>query len=394
MEPFARIALGTGAPAELSHLLAAIGLEPLPERNRHLADLAVEFGQAERTSHGGPPLVRIALRTSPDDAPPADFDSPSLHAAACFILSRALRLPAPFLTSEASMFDAVRAALKLTRGPARIVIEGETGVGKQALIRIVLAAAGTDRIARIDCASFDEAAADKEFAAAIKTLASGSADGVSTAAAHGGILFLNRVDELPLSAQRRLLSEIHSAPVIRPRIRYLATSTHALGDLMARGLFVPELHNLFEVALAIRPLRERPADIAMLAGYFLRNANPALALNGGALKTLSDYPFPGNVRELQNLVTRLAIVPLTSDSTVIGRPDVLAQLATTSAGRLRTLPQMARSAGRMRPRPLPIGPTMVGGNQGATRDKGNSPLRLTTSPIRRPPKPPNDPRPG
>jgi transcriptional regulator with GAF, ATPase, and Fis domain len=89
---------------------------------------------------------------------------------------------------------------------------------------------------------------------------------------------------------------------------------------MARGLFVPELHNLFEVAMAVPPLRERPADVAMLAWYFLRNANPALALSGGALKTLSDYPFPGNVRELQNLITRLAIVPLASDSSVIGRP--------------------------------------------------------------------------
>jgi Sigma-54 interaction domain len=394
MEPFARIALGIGAPAELSHLLAAIGLEPLPERNWHLADLAVEFGQADDTSHGGPAVVRIAMRTPPDGALPADFDSPSVHAVASFILSRALRLPAPFLTAEASMFDAVRAALTLTRGPARLVIEGETGVGKQTLIRIVLAAAGTDRIARIDCASFDEAAADKEFGTAIKTLTNGSAEGVSAGAAHGGTLFLNRVDELPLSAQRRLLSEIHAAPVIRPRIRYLATSTRALGDLMSRGRFVPELHNLFEVALAIKPLRERQADIAMLAGYFLRNANPALALNGGALKTLSDYPFPGNVRELQNLITRLAIVPLTSDSTVIGRPDVLAQLATTSAGRLRTLPHVARSAGRTRPRQLTIGPAVVAGNQEATSDKHNSPLRLTTSSIRRPPKPPHDPRLG
>ncbi|MGH8338495.1 MAG: sigma 54-interacting transcriptional regulator, partial [Gammaproteobacteria bacterium] len=283
--------------------------------------------------------------------------------------------------------------LTLTRGPARLVIEGETGVGKQALIRTVLAAAGTCRIVRIDCASFDEASADKEFSAAIKTLAGSGSDGISGDAAHGGILFLNRVDELPLSAQRRLLSEIHSAPVIRPRIRYLATSTQALGDLMARGLFVPELHNLFEVAVAIPPLRERPADVAMLAWYFLRNANPALALSGGALKTLSDYPFPGNVRELQNLITRLAIVPLASDSTVIGRPDILGQLAASSTGRLRSMPQMGRTGPRARPRSSIIGPAGAGGPAG-TRNKGNSTLRLTPSTIRRPPKPPNDPRLG
>jgi DNA-binding NtrC family response regulator len=389
MEPFARIALGRGAPAELAHSLAAIGLEPLPERNRHLADLAVEFEGEIRPSDGAVPQVWIAMRTTPSDTLAADFDSPSVHAAACFILSRALRVTAPFLTSEAGVFEVVRAMLTLTRGPARLVIEGETGVGKQALIRIVLAAAGTSRIVRIDCASFDEASADREFSAAIRTLAGNGSDAISAEAAHG-ILFLNRVDELPLSAQRRLLSEIHSAPVIRPRIRYLATSTQQLGDLMARGLFVPELHNLFEVAMAIPPLRERPADVAMLAWYFLHNANPALALSGGALKTLSDYPFPGNVRELQNLITRLAIVPLASDSTVIGRADILGQLAASSTGRLRSMPQMGRTVPRARPRPNLIGPAGVAGHAG-TRSKENSPLRLTPS-IRRPPKPPNDPR--
>jgi hypothetical protein len=390
MEPFARIALGRGAPTELAHVLAAIGLEPLPERNRHLADLTVEFEGDVRPSSNGGPLVRIAMGAMPVGSP-ADFNSPSVYAAACFILSSALRLDAPFLTAEEGVFEVVRLVLTLTRGPARVVIEGETGVGKQSLIRIVLAAAGSGRSVRIDCASFAEASADKEFSAAIKALAGSEA--ISGQVAHGGILFLNRVDELPLSAQRRLLSEIHSAPIIRPRIRYLATSTQPLGDLMARGQFVPELHNLFEVAVALPPLRERPADLGMLAWYFLRNANPALALSGSAIKTLSDYPFPGNVRELRNLITRLAIVPLPSDSTLIGRPDILSQLATSSTGRLRSISQMGRSFPRGRPRENAIGPTNPG-SAPATRNKGNSPLRMIPSTIRRPPKPPNDPRPG
>ncbi|HTT76420.1 MAG TPA: sigma 54-interacting transcriptional regulator [Candidatus Binataceae bacterium] len=389
MEPFARVSVGKGAPAEFAHLLATIGLEPLPERNRRLADLAVEFGGEIPADNREIPVVRLAISNAPGAAGLADFDSTSVHAAACFVLSRALHLSAPFLTAEAGVFEVVRLVLTLTRGPARLVIEGETGTGKQALIRIVLAAAGSGRTVRIDCASFDEAAADKEFSAAIKALAGDSSNAMSDEAAHGGILFLNRVDELPLSAQRRLLSEIHSAPVIRPRIRYLATSTRALGDLTARGLFVAELYNLFEVALTLAPLRERPADVEMLAWYFLRKANPALALSAGALKTLSDYPFPGNVRELQNVITRLAIVPLASDSSIISRPDILGQLATTSTGRLRTIPQMGRTTARIHPRAVTIGP----GSPAAERGKGNSPVRLAPS-IRRRPKPPNGPRIG
>jgi hypothetical protein len=70
MEPFARIALGRGAPAELAHLLAAVGLEPLPERNRHLADLDVEFEDEIRPTNSAVPVVRIAMRTTPNDTLP------------------------------------------------------------------------------------------------------------------------------------------------------------------------------------------------------------------------------------------------------------------------------------------------------------------------------------
>src|SRR5208283_4944497 len=99
MEPFARIALGQGAPAELRPLLNAIGLETLAERTRHLAGLWVEFGDYTAPAFHESLVLRIAMTTAAQGAPPADFDSNSVHAVACFILSRALRLSAPFLTA-------------------------------------------------------------------------------------------------------------------------------------------------------------------------------------------------------------------------------------------------------------------------------------------------------
>jgi DNA-binding NtrC family response regulator len=178
--------------------------------------------------------------------------------------------------------------------------------------------------------------------------------------------------------------------MIRPRIRYLATATRSLGELALRGRFVPELYNLFEVALPIAPLRERPDDIAMLAGYFLRKANPAMVLNGAALKTLNDYPFPGNVRELQNLITRLAIVPLASDGMVIGRPDVLGQLAAVGTSRWRSV---AALASRERLKPVTSAPAGVV-EPVTARGKPSSSIRPAAAAVRRPPKPPNIPRPG
>jgi DNA-binding NtrC family response regulator len=388
MEPFARIALGRGAPAELPNLLVAIGLEPLPERNRRLADLTVDFGADGQSSTPGKPVVRIAMDDEAEDAAATDFASASLYAAASFILSQALLLPAPFLTADQDTFERLRNALTLARGPGRIVVEGETGAGKQALMRAVLAAAN-DRVARIDCASYDEAGADGEFVSAIRTLAT-SNEVVSSRAAQGGILFLNRADELSVPAQRRLLNEIHGAPMIRPRIRYLATATRSLAELTIRGRFVAELYNLFEVALPLAPLRERPADIAMLAWYFLRKANPAMVFDGAALKTLSDYPFPGNVRELQNLITRLAIVPLASDG-VIGRPDILGQIAAVGTSRWRSAPLMTN---RSQPRPVTIASASTAGGAASSHGKSKSSMRPAAAVIRRPPKPPNVPRPS
>jgi DNA-binding NtrC family response regulator len=386
MEPLARIALGRGGPAELPNLLAAIGLEPLPDRNRRLADLMVAFDLDASANHTEGPLIRIAMSDGPENSTAVEFASASAHAAATFILSQSLRLSAPFLTADIPTFDRLRTALMLGRGPGRIVMEGETGAGKQSLMRAVLEAAN-DRFVRIDCASYDDAGHNGEFTSAIKML-SANDDGLSNNAARGGILFLNHADELSLSAQRRLLSEIHAAPMIRPRIRYLATATRSLGELVERGRFVPELYNLFEVALTIPPLRERPADIAMLSRHFLRQVNPAMALTNAGLKTLAEYPFPGNVRELQNLITRLAIVPLASDGLAIGRPDVLGQLAAVGTSRWRS---PALMAGRPRPQPITMNAAGIAPDAPSVR-RGNSPIRPSSAVLRHPPKPPNAPR--
>lgn len=383
MEPFARVTLGRDAPAELSNLLAAIGLEALPARNRGRTDLIVEFGADAAADDEHKPVIRIAVKEAMEEPSAADFMSANIYAVASFILSEALGLPTPFLTADAATFERLRTGLTLARGPGRIVVEGETGTGKQSIMRGLLTAAN-DRVARIDCASCDDTGRDCEFALAIRALASGT-QGLSNTAARGGILFLNRADELSLPAQRRLLNEIHAAPMIRPRIRYLATAARSLGELTMGGRFVPELYNLFEVALPIAPLRERPDDIAMLASYFLRKANPAMCFNSAALKTLSDYPFPGNVRELQNLITRLAIVPLASNGCAIGRPDVLGQLAAVGNSRWRSTPRLAG-------RPRPVALTPAAADSTATRGKGELPMRPAVATIRRPPKPPNVPR--
>jgi DNA-binding NtrC family response regulator len=99
------------------------------------------------------------------------------------------------------------------------------------------------------------------------------------------------------------------------------------------GEFKRDLYGRLAVlTIGVPPLRDRRADIALLAVNFLRIAAPQLSFTPGALKALGNYPFPGNVRELHNLVTRLAIMPRDGVSRLIDTADVRAQFVVPVLG--------------------------------------------------------------
>lgn len=102
--------------------------------------------------------------------------------------------------------------------------------------------------------------------------------------------------------------------------------------MVERGAFRRELFwrlNVF--ALEAPPLRQRPGDVALLARYFLKRANPRRHLTSGAVKALAGYAFPGNVLELESLMARIALAPLASGHGLIDVPDIRRQL-TFAAG--------------------------------------------------------------
>ncbi|MGH7865490.1 MAG: hypothetical protein ACREQB_10890, partial [Candidatus Binataceae bacterium] len=121
----------------------------------------------------------------------------------------------------------------------------------------------------------------------------------------------------------------------------LATCNWSLGEFVARGHFDRDLHAVLSAhTISIPPLRARPSDSALIARYLLHQLNPRLAFGRAALAALAEYPFPGNVRELQNLVVRLSIVPLVRLGSTVDPRDVRAQLM--AAGR-QLAPDAARS---------------------------------------------------
>lgn len=405
---FARIELGVGAPADLVRLLPLLGLEPVlleharpgsvidadfaadPASNFSTPDttvspaapgtarpaaLRVEFAMQRASLSASGSVVTVALieRDSPlesvaRNAPAADFVCHSAIAAACFILSRALRLPAPLLTTNPRLFGVICAAVAIAHSPAGVLVEGEIGVGKESMIKLIHGASGEPQsLLYAECAGLEAASVAAEISPLLVHAAGSNRAGPSLYGLHrrdphldnpgnyadkfddpgsarsragdperppiplGRTIFFNHLGELSLAAQRNLLEVLRAAP---PNLRLLAASVQPLAAMVARGAFRAELHQLFDATLTIPPLRDRPDDLPMLARHILRTCNPAVTLDSAAIGTLARYPFPGNLRELTNFVTRLAIVPSerrhfssnAAQNPPIGRAEVLRQL--------------------------------------------------------------------
>ncbi|WP_135210139.1 sigma 54-interacting transcriptional regulator [Vitreimonas flagellata] len=130
--------------------------------------------------------------------------------------------------------------------------------------------------------------------------------------ARNGTLFLEDVDELPSDAQTRLAGLLHSDdPNERPNVRLIAAAQRPLASLARQGSFRQDLfYRLNVVAIRLPPLRERLEDVGDLARAFLvrakREGLPDKQLDSSAIERLKAYDFPGNVRELENLLRRAA----------------------------------------------------------------------------------------
>jgi DNA-binding NtrC family response regulator len=214
---------------------------------------------------------------------------------------------------------------------ATVLITGETGAGKELVARAIHknSPRASKPFVAVNCAAFTETLLESELFGHEKgafTGADRSRQGLFEAA-HGGTLFLDEVAEMSPAAQAKLLRVLTDGQVLRvgttqPRkvdVR-LVTATHRdLQERIREGLFRQDLYyRLAVVPIAIPPLRERREDIAALAELFLRQVAlelqlPKRTLNPQALESLMRYDFPGNVRELRNLIERASILSTSSE---------------------------------------------------------------------------------
>jgi DNA-binding NtrC family response regulator len=266
------------------------------------------------------------------------------------------------IVGSAPQFRAALAiAAKAARARVAVLIEGESGVGKEVVAEAVHAASPRAKkpMLTVSCAALPSNLIDSELFGHEPGAFAGAFDRKigKFAEADGGTIFIDDIADMPLDAQARLLTTlqtglIHPLGARHPRevdVRVIAATNKRLVEEVEAGRFREDLYfRLNIVPVTIPPLRERAQDIPALARHLLARIalQPGLrqlGITDDALALLIDYDWPGNVRQLQNALFRAAVL---CEGDALTRAD-FPQIATLNARRVRTpQPQhMATSGG-------------------------------------------------
>ena len=259
---------------------------------------------------------------------------------------------APQLIGDTAAMRALfRAIGRLAQAPLSVLINGETGTGKELVANALHRESPR---ARGPFVALNTAAIPAEL---LESELFGHEAGAFTGAAkrhigrfeqaHGGTLFLDEIGDMPLPLQTRLLRvlaegeffRVGGRELIHVDVRVVAATHQDLEALVEQGRFRADLlHRLDMVRLWLPPLRERLDDVATLAATFLGNAArrldmPPKRLSGAAIQALRQHDWPGNVRELENVCWRLAALAVAD---TISAADVQAALARGGRARAGT----------------------------------------------------------
>ncbi len=251
----------------------------------------------------------------------------------------------PLIGRSAAMQEIYRTLARLMGTDLTVMITGESGTGKELVAR-ALHDYGKRRSGPF--VAINMAAIPREL---IESELFGHEKGAFTGATHrssgrfeqaeGGTLFLDEIGDMPPEAQTRLLrvlqegeyTTVGGRAAIRTNVRIIAATHHDLRQLIRQGLFREDLYfRLNVVPIRLPPLRERSGDIPELVRHFMSRAGteglPAKMLDAAAMEKLKSYRWPGNIRELENLVRRLAAL---YSEEVIGIEIIEAELADATA---------------------------------------------------------------
>jgi DNA-binding NtrC family response regulator len=330
------------------------------------------------TAYGNVPEAVMAMKEGACDylMKPVSFDQ--LEQTAQRILGRngdELEIQDPHFVGESTAFrDLVAKARHVAQTDADILIEAESGTGKELLARLIHRA--SPRAARpfvaVNCSAFPENLLESELFGHVR----GAFTGATAAkpgkfqVAHGGTLLLDEIGDMPLSLQPKLLRVLQEREVdrlgdTRPvpiDVRVIATTNRSLSSQIEAGVFRSDLfYRLNVIPFSIPPLRERRGDILELAEHFLRKHEPKAKRGHFRISTemaiaLREHSWPGNVRELENVIRRALAL---THSTTLGcelfspaaRAEFPGQISAQTSGQASAVAPAQSSPQDVRPKP-------------------------------------------
>jgi PAS domain S-box-containing protein len=234
-------------------------------------------------------------------------------------------------------------AMRVARVDSSVLITGESGTGKSLIAEMIHRASerGSGSLVQINCGAIPESLIEAElfgYESGAFTGARASGKPGYFEMAHQGTLLLDEIGELPLSMQVKLLRFLEKNEVVRigattPRkfdVRVLAATNRDLQEMVKAGTFRKDLYfRLNVVPLKIPPLRERVDDIPPLIHFFLKQFSQKCAttksLSPAVIDCLCGYSFPGNIRELANLIEQLVVLTPGEQISLADLPTVVRQ---------------------------------------------------------------------
>ncbi len=277
------------------------------------------------TAHGSIETAIQALKLGAFDFLTKPVDLPRLRT----LIDNALKLSGnrnesgKRLIGDSDVIQEIRKKIsKLARSQAPIYISGESGVGKELVARMIHDEGPRSAAAfvPVNCGAIPHELMESEFFGHTRGSFTGAVsdkDGLFQTA-DGGTLFLDEVAELPLGMQVKLLRAIQEK-TIRPvgsqkeipvDVRILSATHKELAELVESGRFRQDLfYRINVIELYVPPLRERQGDIPLIAQHIIESTihqmnTPVTGFTEKAMAALINYPYPGNVRELENIIQR------------------------------------------------------------------------------------------
>ncbi|MFT8364083.1 MAG: sigma 54-interacting transcriptional regulator [Sporolactobacillus sp.] len=227
---------------------------------------------------------------------------------------------------SAKMEELMIRARKVSEFSSTVLISGESGVGKEVIAQVIhqMGRRSEQPFIKLNCGAIPENLLESELFGYVNGAFTGaSAKGKKGyfEQANGGVLFLDEIGELSVPLQVKLLrvlqeeevTPLGSTRAIPIDVQIVAATNRNLKDMVRGGMFRADLYyRLNVIPIHVPPLRERPEDVPVLALHFLNQFNERyhrhFTLMPDALNLLELYPWPGNIRELQNVMERLMVV--------------------------------------------------------------------------------------